>query len=484
MERLAEPSSPTSIPGAASATLSGWGMRDTARGWLVRPRDADALAAAFTAARQAGVSVGLRGAGCSYGDAAINADALTLDCSGLDRILAWDAERGQVTVEPGVTIAQLWRRQLPEGWAPSVAPGTSAVTVGGAAAANVHGKNNWRVGCFGDHLLAFDLLLSSGERVTCSRTQNADLFHAAIGGMGLLGCFITLTLQARRVNSGLLATTQTAHDSLAALLAAFDAAADHADDLVAWIDTSARGPQLGRGLLKASRELAPGEDPHPEQTRSLAWQERRRGGLALATRLPNGWLPWLARPLARPLGVALANRAQWTRGQRGAQSSHPHLTSYLADNFPLDLIPNWKDAYRPGGLTQQQSFVPREAALPAFRQLLERSHAAGIVPSLAVLKRQRASDFLLDYLVDGYSLALDFPMRRATEARTLALLRELNEITLDHGGRVYLAKDDTLTAEQAQRMYAPATLARFRALKVRYDPTDLLQTNLYRRVLR
>ncbi|HUY77130.1 MAG TPA: FAD-binding oxidoreductase [Ktedonobacterales bacterium] len=481
------------VPGAAPATLSGWGMRDRARGWVARPQDGAAVAAAFAAARVAEVSVGLRGAGCSYGDAALNASALTLDCSAMDRILAWDGERGLVTVEPGVTIAQLWRRLLPEGWAPTVVPGMSAVTVGGAAAANVHGKNNWRVGCFGDHIQSFDIILSSGARLTCSREDNADLFHAAIGGMGLFGCFTSLTLHARRVHSGLVATTQTAHGSLDALMAALDAATDAADELVTWIDTSARGPQLGRGLLRATRDLAPGEDPHPERTLSLAWQERRSGALALASALPNGWLPWLARPLATPPGVALANRAQWTRGQLGGvarttgdsqSKTRPRLTSYVAANFLLDLIPNWKDAYKPGGLAQHQSFVPRDAAPRAFRLLLEHSQAAGIIPSLAVLKAQRSSDFLLDYLVDGYSLALDYPMRRATEARTLTLLHELNDITLDHGGRVYLAKDDTLTSEQATRMYAPGTLARFHALKAQYDPDELLQTNLYRRVLR
>jgi len=483
------------VPGAAPATLSGWGMREHARGWVARPRSADEIAATFAAARTAGRSVGFRGAGCSYGDAAINADALTLDCSALNRILAWDSENGLVTVESGVTIAQLWRRLLPDGWLPTVVPGTSVVTVGGAAAANIHGKNNWRVGCFGDHIHSFDIIVPSGERLTCTRQQNADLFHAAIGGMGLFGCFASVILQARRIHSGLVATTHTAHGSLGDLIAALDSASATADELVSWVDTSARGPHLGRGLLQATRDLAPGEDPDPQRSMTLAWQERRSGALALATALPNGWLPWLARPLATPLGVALANRAQWTLGQRrsgdGAPTTgdapttaQPRLTSYVAANFLLDLIPNWKDAYKPGGLAQHQSFIPRDAAPDAFRLLLERSHAAGIVPSLAVLKRQRASDFLLNYLVDGYSLALDYPIRRSTEARTLQLLRDLNDITLDHGGRIYLAKDDTLTREQAERLYAPTALARFHALKAQYDPDELAQTNLYRRILR
>ncbi|HLY29775.1 MAG TPA: FAD-binding oxidoreductase, partial [Ktedonobacterales bacterium] len=454
--------------------------------------DSADIVAAYQAARRAEMSVGLRGGGNSYGDAALNDGALVVDCSGMDRILRWDATSGAITVGPGVTIARLWRHLLPEGWLPMVVPGASAVTVGGAAAANVHGKNNWRVGSFGDHILSFEIITPSGERLTCSRMENADLFHAAIGGMGLLGCFVSLTLQSRRVYSGLVAALRTAHDSLDALLQALEEATAWADDLVAWLDTGARGASLGRGLLNATRDLAAGEDPQPTRTLSPVWQERSLGALRLAQALPEGWLPWLARPMASPLGVALANRAQWMLGSRRAlrmadlrhAPGRPTYTSYVAGNFPLDAIPNWRDSYRPGGLMQHQSFLPREAAVSGFRQLIERSQAVGIAPSLAVLKKQRASGFLLNYLVDGYSLALDYPVRRGREAETLMLMRELNAITLDHGGRLYLAKDGALTAEQAARMYPAETLTRFHALKARYDSEGLLQTNLYRRVFK
>ena len=460
-------------------TLEGWGMRDRARCRVARVQSIGQIAGVLAEAEARGETVALRGAGCSYGDASLNAGQTVLDCTALNRILAWDPVSGVVIAEPGVTIAQLWQRLLPDGWWPAVVPGTSAVTLGGAAAMNVHGKNNWRVGSFGDSVLAFDLLLATGETLTCSRDQHADIFSGAIGGMGLLGCFTSVTLRARRIHSGLLREQQTAHDSLDALMAALDAAATDATDLVAWLDTSARGARLGRGLLKAGVDLAPGEDPHPARSLSVAAQLEGRG---LARRLPAGWLPRLARPLTTAPGVWLANRAQWTRG-RIASGRGSHLTTYAAANFPLDAIPNWKDAYRPGGLIQHQSFVPGEAAAPAFRQFLSRAQAAGLVPSLAVLKKHRADDFLLSYLGDGYSLALDFPVRAGDELRLLSLLATLNDILADHGGRCYFAKDSTLTHAQAARMIAQATLARFMLLKYRCDPHGLLATDLYRRVL-
>ena len=466
-------------PPVTLETLEGWGMHDRGACRVAHVTDSSQIAGVFAEAASRGETVAMRGAGCSYGDAALNTGQVALDCTAMRRILAWDPETGIVTAEPGVTIAQLWQRILPDGWWPTVVPGTSAVTLGGAAAMNIHGKNNWRVGSFGDSVLSFDLLLPTGETLTCSRTQHPDVFAGAIGGMGLLGCFVSITMQTRRIFSGYVSERQTAHDSLEALLAALEAATSEYDDVVAWLDTSARGAHLGRGLLKAGRDLEPGEDPHPEASLSVVAQ---LGSPGMIQRASSGWLPRLARGLATAPGVWLANRGQWARG-RAASRGEAHLATYARANFPLDAVPNWRDAYRPGGLIQHQSFVPREAALPAFRDFLARSQAAGVVPSLAVLKKHRPDDFLLSYLGDGYSLALDFPVRRGQEARLLSLQATLNDLLADYGGRCYFAKDSTLTSSQAERMIAQGTLARFVVLKQRCDPSGLLATDLYRRVL-
>ncbi|HET9109908.1 MAG TPA: FAD-binding oxidoreductase [Ktedonobacterales bacterium] len=469
--------------GAAAREVSGWGLRNVAHAPVVTPNTTDALAQTLTGAAAEGRVVCLRAGGGSYGDAALLDGALTVDSTALDRILAWDAATGIATVEPGVTIERLWRRILPDGWRPTVVPGRSAVTMAGAAAANIHGKNNWRIGSFGDHIESFELATPSGERMTCSRTEHPDLFAAAIGGMGLLGAFTRLKLRTTRVASGLVAERQTAHSSLAALLAAFEAAKETATDLVGWVDTSAHGAALGRGLLGEARDLALGEDPHAAETLRSAWSDWPSGGAKLLRRLPAPLLPTLARPMTRPAGVWLANRAQWTRGARASSASWRRL-SYPAANFPLDVIPNWRDTYRPGGLIQHQAFIPMDAALAAFRQILSRAQAAGYTPSLGVLKAQRASDdFLLSYLVDGYSLALDFPVLRGREPGLLTLMRELNDITLDHGGRLYFAKDSTLTPAQVERMYPAGVLDRFAALKRQVDPSETLQSALYRRAL-
>lgn len=459
--------------------LTGWGLHDRAVCKVARPRSVEEVGALFADAAASGESIAFRGAGCSYGDAALNRGHIVLDTSQMNQIVEWDAEAGRAVVEPGVTVNRLWRRTLSDGWWPAVVPGTSAVTMGGASAANVHGKNNWQVGSFGEHVVSFDLLLPSGQTVTCSPEQHQDLFFGAISGMGLLGYFSRLTLQLRRVYSGQVWEITSVHQSLSELLAGLEEATTWASDLVAWIDTSARGWRLGRGLLKASRDLKPDEVPDP--ARSFALARRRRSG-GLVAKVPPEWLTRVGPMLTSPLGVWAANRGQWWRGQSLTQR-RPHLTAYPAADFPLDAIPHWRDTYLPGGLIQHQSFVSADAAEEVFAQILQRSREAGHVPTFAVLKKHRASSFVLSYLLDGYSLALDYPVRKGEEASLLKLMAELNDLVAEAGGRCYFAKDSTATAEQVRRMYPRDALDKFAALKRQYDPHGLLSSNLYRRAL-
>jgi FAD/FMN-containing dehydrogenase len=470
----------TGMVGLAEETLEGYGMRQRARCQVVRPHTPHEIAAAFASARAARATVGLRGSGCSYGDAALNSDQIVVDCSSMNRVLAWNPATGELTVEPGVTIEQIWRHTLADGWWPPVIPGTMAVSVGGATAGNIHGKNQWRHGSFGEHVLRFDLLLPSGHLFTCSPQHYPELFYSAIGGWGLLGCFTSITLRLRRIYSGLVHVTQTAHPSLDDLLAAVEAGTTNATHLVGWIDTGARGSHLGRGLLKSMREPGPGEDADPAASLD---PNRQPPSTRIAGVLPARWVPVLGRPMATPLGIRLANRAVWVRGNLPG-ASRPHDERYVPANFMLNFFPNFKRIYLPGGLIQHQTFAPRAVAADLFRAILSRSQQMGLEPSLAVLKKHRPSPFLLNYLCDGYSLALDYAVPRGTEGATLALMGELNAMVADHGGRFFLAKDSTLTPEDFRRAFAPEQLGRFAAIKTQCDPTELLQTDLYRRVLR
>lgn len=250
--------------------------------------------------------------------------------------------------------------------------------------------------------------------------------------------------------------------------------------LVGWLDTAARGQRLGRGLVKVMRELAPGEDLHPQQTLDPAFQPPPSH---VAGILPVAWVPALARPIATQWGIRFANRAQWWRGHLPG-SDHLHDERYVPSNFMLNFIPNFKRIYLPGGLIQHQTFAPALAAPHLFHEILERSQRAGVEPALAVLKKHRASSFLLNYLPDGYSLALDYAVPRSRAGVVEALMRDLNALVAESGGTFFLAKDSTLAPEQFARSMPAGALRRFKALKARCDPNELLQTDLYRRVIR
>jgi decaprenylphospho-beta-D-ribofuranose 2-oxidase len=463
------------------ATVSGFGRAAHSTGYLYRPTHVEQIGELFRQAAARGMSVGLRGAGRSYGDAAINAGQVVLDLQRMNRILDWNPETGVIRAEPGITIEQLWQSTIEDGWWPPIVSGTMRPTLGGALGMNIHGKNNYHVGPIGEHVLSFDALLPTGELVTCTPTLNADLFYSLIGGAGLLGVFTSITLQLKRIYSGDLAVEAWATPNLGRMLDDMEPLKESADYLVGWVDGTARGRALGRGQIHQAHYLPPDADPRPAYTLSLNYQ-----GLpdTLFGLFPKSILWRFMRLGFNRLGVPLANMGKYASARL---LSHHHLyrQSLTAFNFLLDYVPNWERGYGPNGLLQYQSFIPRAAAGDVFRAILDLSQRRGMPSYLGVTKRHRPDKFLLSHAVDGFSLALDFavpgsPRRRAEFQQ---MTHDFDRLVLEAGGRFYFAKDSTLTPHAVARYLGTDTLARLAALKARCDPDNLLQTELYRRLL-
>ncbi|MDP2778595.1 MAG: FAD-binding oxidoreductase, partial [Anaerolineales bacterium] len=184
--------------------LDNFGHSLSAASYLIQPKSAEEIYSAFKLAKQLELTVTARGAGRSYNDAALNGGGITLDMSAMNRIIKWDQAKDQVRCEPGVTLEQLWKKVEPQGWWPPVVSGTMKTTLGGCLAANIHGKNNFKMGTIGEHVIEFTAILPTGAEITCSQKKNADLFYAMIGGLGMLGIFTSITLQMKRIHSGLL----------------------------------------------------------------------------------------------------------------------------------------------------------------------------------------------------------------------------------------------------------------------------------------
>lgn len=443
--------------------------------YLFKPLHADEIREIFAYAKKTGMTVTARGAGRSYNDASLNGGGIVLSTTDMNRITRWDESTGLVTAEPGVTIEQLWKKVEPDGWWPPVVSGTMRTTLGGCLAANIHGKNNFKMGTIGEHVVEFTAVLPTGAEVICSPKKNADLFYAMIGGLGMLGVFTSITMQMKRVHSGLLVVDAWPMRDLAHHLGFIQEHAPHNDYIVGWLDTTHGGLTLGRGQIHAARYLHEGEDMNPSHTMKLENQ-------ILPDRIfgvfPKSLLHYFMKPFVNNLGWWGVNTAKYIASLR----RHTFRQSHAAFHFLLDYVPDWERAAGSGGLIQYQSFLPKETAHDAWREILARSLKLGMPSYLGVTKRHRPDKFMLTYAVDGFSLALDFKVTRSNQPRLSAMLQEFDKILLQAGGRFYFAKNSETTAKTALAFYGKSTVDAFKKMKKRCDPGDLLESDLYRRV--
>jgi len=451
--------------------VAGYGMTQAADAYVYRPTSVEEIRSVVEEARASGRKVTLRGAGRSYGDGNIGAESLLIDITRMNRILAWDSARGIIDCESGVTIENLWRYCLEDGYWPPVVTGTMYPTLGGALGMNVHGKNNYCQGTIGEHVVDLDVLFPNGELKTL--TNEDDLFYAVISSAGLLGVITRVKLKMHRVASGNLDVWAEAAKNWDEQFALFEKYEHDADYMVSWVDCFSKGAKAGRGQFHG------------------AWYKQREDlGSRVASNqdLPAlilGIFPkslvWkvLKRLCNRP-GMRLLNAAkQFASSTIGNNKMQDQ--SLVAFSFLLDYVPDWRRAYEPGGFIQYQTFVPKEHAKAVFAQQIRLQQEYKLESFLGVLKRHRPDRFLFSHAVDGYSLALDFKVTEKNKAKLWELAHKMNDLTLKHGGRFYFAKDSTLRSEDAEQ-YLGDALHKFRVFKSEYDPEGLLSSDLARRL--
>jgi FAD/FMN-containing dehydrogenase len=359
------------------------------------------------------------GNGRSYGDSCLNAGAALVKTRSLDRFMAFDPERGTLTCECGVLLDEILRLVMPQGWFVPVTPGTRFVTVGGAIANDVHGKNHHRAGTFSQHVTRLELLRSDGQRLMCSPDENADWYAATIGGLGLTGIITWAQIRLRRIASPLMDVETIRFTNLDEFLALCAASDRDYEYTVAWVDCLGRGKQLGRGLLQRANHAS------ADAVRSAKGSRQ----INIPVTPPFS--------LVNPLSLRLFNTAYYHR-QFGARKRS--LGSFESFFYPLDGILHWNRLYGPRGLYQYQCVLPGIEGRDATAALLESIACSGQGSFLAVLKvfGNVASTGMLSFPREGITLALDFPNRGAALER---LFRDLDAIVASAGGRLYPAKD-------------------------------------------
>ena len=440
-----------------SALLSGWGRTAPTRAEVMRPESAEAIAAALADRRPAIA----RGLGRAYGDAAQNAGGLVVDATGLDRVHDFDIERGVIDAGAGLGLEALIALALPHGWFVPVTPGTRHITLGGALAADVHGKNHHVDGAFSRHVEAFELALPGGELREIG--PDDPLFAATAGGMGLTGVITRMRLRLSPVTSAFMRVTTTRAGSLDALMASMrerDAGFRYS---VAWIDCLKRGAAMGRGVLLRGEHATAEELPPKLRRKPLDYSPRRV--LGVPDVVPSGLLN---TAVARAFNEAYFRRAP-AQEHIGLEPIGPYF-------HPLDAVAAWNRLYGPRGFVQYQAVVP-DAEGEAIRALLERVSGAGMSSFLAVLKRFGEGTGMLSFPIAGWTLALDIPVGASDLARRLD---ELDDIVVAAGGRVYLAKDARMRPELVGAMYPD--LERWRAVQRAADPEGRMRSDLARRL--
>jgi decaprenylphospho-beta-D-ribofuranose 2-oxidase len=444
-----------------AVTLTGWGRIAPSTATLAEPSTADAAAQLLTG--QSGPVIP-RGLGRAYNNSAQAAGGTVLSTARLNRILSLDPATGVVVAEAGVSLEDLMVAGLPHGWFVPVSPGTRQVTVGGAIAADVHGKNHHVAGSFASHVLSIDMVLPGGEACTITPDGDPEFYWATAGGMGLTGLITKATVQLKRVETSRckVDTVRTRDiDETMAILAEHDKKYGYT---VAWSDSTAHGARLGRSVITSGDFAAVADLPARDQDQPFAFDPRAR--LAAPNIFPPG--------LLNRYSIALANTAWYVKAPKLRAGEIQTIGQFF---HPLDGIKNWNRAYGPRGFRQYQYVMPfgAEAAVRQSFEMIAAAHAPSFV---TVLKRFGPADpGLLSFPASGWTLALDFP---AATPGLESLCDDLDRLVVDHGGRVYLAKDSRVSRPMLEQMYP--RLEEFRKLRADLDPHGTFNSDLSHRL--
>lgn len=443
---------------AIKKEMSGWANYPKETGNVYQP---ETLADIQNALDQEGHHI-VYGLGRSYGDTALNQNGGMIRFDKRNHMLTFDEDTRLLTCQAGVSLADIIDVFLPRGFFLPVSPGTKLITVGGAIANDVHGKNHHVDGCFSEFVLSFDLLLASGNVITCSRTQNVDAFWATVGGIGLTGIILRATIELISIETSYIKATYEKAENLDAAFEKFIENDTQYRYSVAWIDCLSTGNSLGRSVLMRG-EHAKRSDLPSNIHKPIRDTGKRH--IKVPFHAPSFALNYWS--------ISAFNNVYYA-----SFKNETKIVDQTAFFHPLDSIDDWNKLYGKRGFLQYQAVFPKDNQPKAgIRKLLECLSSEKRSSFLAVLKSTgKANNGMLSFPMEGYSLALDMPIKQGT----FHFLKELDEIVLAHGGRVYLAKDAAISQETFRQMYP--NWEQFVDEKYKLDPQGKFQSSMSRRL--
>lgn len=401
-----------------------------------------------------------RGMGRCYGDAALSDTVLSTLSHNL--FLAFDEKTGILQCQAGVTLKDILDVFVPKGWFIPVTPGTKFITVGGALASDVHGKNHHVEGCFGDHVIEAVLITANGARISCSPTNNTELFNATRGGMGLTGMIDTVTFQLKKIETSYIKQRQIKAKNLAHIFELFEQHKDHTYSM-AWIDCLKGGDGFGRSIMMMGEHATLEELDQAQQKNPLTTGKGNK--INMPINLPSFAL--------NKLSIKAFN---WLYYAKNIKKDIENIVHYDGFFYPLDAILNWNRMYGKKGFVQYQFVLPLQTSEEGLRSILNRISQKGLGSFLAVLKLFGKQDSLISFPMEGYTLALDFPIKKGL----FEFLDELDELVLAFGGRIYLSKDARMKAKTFWESY-PNSQEFLKIIKD-YNPNFNIKSDLSERL--
>ncbi|HEY9007966.1 MAG TPA: FAD-binding oxidoreductase [Ohtaekwangia sp.] len=438
-------------------TLSGWGNIPANRSKVVYPRLISDVKDTLAYNKLLP-----RGLGRSYADQATNLNHTIVKMEKLNRFIAFDEDKGVLECEAGVSLEDIIQYLAPRGWFPMITPGTKYITIGGAIANDVHGKAHHADGSFVNCVYDFTILLADGSVVKASREENSDLFWANFGGLGLLGTILTAKIQLRKIETTYFVQKAVPAQNLDAMLDAIDESDKDYSSSVAWLDSMAKGKNLGRGVLTMGNHAKLADLPAHLKSNPLKLGKKAK--LTVPFYLPSFTL--------NTLSVKFLNTALYIMQKGGKPVAH-----YDKFFYPLDMINNWNRGYGKRGFIQYQFVLPMENGRENIRKILVEITQSNCVPFLNVLKKfGKGQGGLLSFPFEGYTFAIDFPIKDQLKPFT----EKLDKMVLDMGGRIYLGKDAYLDEATFKAMYPQHK--EWLEIKRKYDPNNMFSSDLSRRI--
>jgi len=365
------------------------------------------------------------GNGRSYGDSALSSNIINVKPK--DYFIDFDEKHGVLHVQAGVQLSEILETYVPRGWFLKITPGTKLITIGGAIASDIHGKNHHVEGCFSESVKEFEIMLSNGEIVTCSKESTPQLFKATCGGMGLTGVILTAKIYLKKINSQYIDQTTIKTKNLKETFAAFEAYQNKPYS-VAWIDCLAKGKEIGKSLLMVG-------DFREDGNLKYKTKKQKKIPFNFPSFALNNW------------SVRAFNWLYYRKAQKGISKQKVDIDTFF---YPLDAIGHWNRIYGKNGFTQYQFILPKERSYEGLEEILTAISKSGKGSFLAVLKLYgKANENYLSFPIEGYSLALDFKIGKGL----FDLLDKLDEIVVKYKGRIYLTKDVRVSKEIFEKGY-------------------------------